>query len=280
MLQDEVNAKRRSEPENKPFRERPYEIPPEKLQLTYDLIKRLDPVHPIWLNLCYGWLDDHQAYNSVADVKSDDIYPVPENALPCVASYADITVQGAAGKPAWLVLQMGPVRPHFGDKDRHPTMTEVRCMTYMALAHGITGLGYYSFSERPGSTWRIDESAPAYWAQWSDLNSELETLSPYLLSPTVTNAVEVEMVSGPAGTGPWGFPALHVSMRKTENGFFLIAVNGLGEPVTARLTMPPEAAGTQAAVRYEHRTLSLQGRILEDSFGAYAVHLYDLPVAR
>ena len=280
MLQDEVNARRLAEPRNKPYRERPYEIPPERLKLTYDLIKRLDPVHPIWLNLCYGWLDDHKAYNSVADVKSDDIYPVPENPLPCVASYADVTVRGAAGKPAWLVLQMCPVRPQFGDKDRHPTMTEVRCMTYMALAHGITGLGYYSFSERPGSTWRTSESAPAFWAQWSDLNGELNTLSPYLLSPAIKAAIEVVILQGPTGAGPWGFPALHLSLRKTENGFFLIAVNGLNEPVKARLTMPPEAAGSLAAVRYENRTLSLQGRILEDSFAAYAVHLYELPLSR
>jgi hypothetical protein len=66
------------------------------------------------------------------------------------------------------------------------------------------------------------------------------------------------------------------SLQRVER----IAVNGLGEPVKARLTMPPEAAGSQAAVRYEHRTLSLQGRILEDSFETYTVHLYELPLAR
>ncbi len=278
LLEDEPNS-RLPEPKEKPVTERPYRVPPEKLKATCDLIRRLDPNHPVWINLCYGWQKDHEAYQPVADIMSDDIYPVPEAALPAVASYADATFRGCRGKPAWLVLQMAPVRPQIGAKDRAPTMAEVRCMTYLALAHGVSGLGYYSFNERPSYDWRIPETAPAFWAQWADLTAELRTLAPLLLAPAEAGEVKAEVLEGPAGVGPWGFPALHLSLRRTAGGLFLIAVNGLAEPVKARLTLPADPRSAQAAVRLEHRLVLLNGRVLEDTFVPYAVHLYEIPSA-
>lgn len=275
MLEDEPNI-RLPGPEDKPYPERPFRLPPEKLQPAYDLIKRLDPTHPVWLNLAHGFLKDHQAYNGVADVKSDDIYPVPEAPLAAVAAYAKAVAGGAAGKPAWLVLQMAPVRPQLGSRDRHPTMTEVRCMTYMALSHGITGVGYYSFNERPGYDWRINESDPAYWEEWAELTAELYSLAPHLLAPEAPGPITVEILEGDDKPGPWGFPALHLSLRRIPAGRFLIAVNGFPTPVKARLRLPVDPKVVRATVKYENRTVSLQGSVLQDSFAPYAVHLYEL----
>lgn len=275
MLEDEPNI-RLPEPKDKPYQERPFRIPPEKLKPVYDLIKRLDPVHPVWLNLAHGFQADHQAYNNVADIKSDDIYPVPEAPLPAVASYADSIVKGGVGRVPWIVLQMAPVRPQIGDKDRAPTITEVRCMTYMALAHGCTGLGFYAFNERPGYDWRIPETAPALWAQWRDLTAELQALSPWLLAPQ-TGTVTAEILEGPTGPGPWNYPALHLSLRQTAAGWLLIAANGLGTPVRARLALPKEIKAPQAAVRFENRLVPVAGNAIEDAFAPYAVHLYHLP---
>jgi len=279
MLEDEPNI-RLPEPKDKPYAERPFRLPPDKLRPIYELIERLDPTHPVWLNLAHGFQSDHEAYNGVADIKSDDIYPVPEVPLPAVAAYADAVRKGGPGKAPWLVLQMAPVRPQLGAQDRHPTMVEVRCMTYMALAHGLTGVAYYSFNERPGYDWRVSESAPAYWSQWSDLTAELSTLSSWLLAPVAPGEVNAEILEGPAGEGPWGYPALHLSLRGAVGGHFLIAVNGLAEPVRARLTLPLDPGVTQAAVRFENRLVPVVGGVLEDAFAPYAVHLYDMPTGR
>jgi hypothetical protein len=277
-LEDEPNI-RLPEPQDTSYAERPFRLPPATLRPVYDLIRRLDPKHPVWLNLAHGWLRDHRAYASVADIHSDDIYPVPEVALPAVAAYADVVRQATPGKVPWLVLQMAPVRPQFGDRDRHPTMAEVRCMTYMALAHGMTGLWYCSFNERPGRDWRASESDPAYWAQWADLTAELSALRPWLLAPQVPGDIGVEVVDGPAGKGPWDYPALHLSLRRTDSGLFLIAANGLDQPLRARLTLPVDAGVRQAAVRSENRLVELAGAVLDDRFERYAVHLYELPRA-
>jgi len=279
LLEDEPNI-RMPEPKEKPYAERPFRLPPAKLKPIHDLVRRLDPAHPVWINLAHGFLADHQAYNPVADIMSDDIYPVPETALAAVAAYARSTVQGCAGKPAWLVLQMAPVRPQMGAKDRHPTMAEVRCMTYMALAHGVTGLAYYSFNERPGYDWRVTESDPAYWAQWADLTAELSALAPYLLAPEAEGQVKVEVLEGAGGPGEWGFPALHLSLRRSTTGYFLIAVNGTAAPLRARLTLPAAPGAAQAAVRLENRVVDLRGPVVEDSFAPYAVHLYEISAGK
>ena len=287
-LEDEPNG-RVSEPNNIPFVDRAYRLPPEKLKLAYDLIKKLDPKHPIWLNLCHGILKDHQVYEPVADIMSDDIYPIPKNALACVAAYADVTVQGCAGKPAWLVLQMNPVRPDWKEKDRHPTIAEVRCMTYMAIAHDVSGVLYYAFNEAnweyegwPWSNWRTSRSAPAYWAQWTDLTAELNALAPLILSPSVKGDVEVEILKGNAGIGPWDFSALHLSLRKGRNSYFMIAVNGFNTPIKAKFSLPAEVKNIaeNAAVRFENRLLKIRENVLLDNFEPYAVHLYEIPFGK
>ena len=143
-----------------------------------------------------------------------------------------------------------------------------------------TGVGYYCFNERPGYDWRINETAPAFWAQWADLTAELKALEPFLLAPVAPGEVKAEILEGTPGKGPWDYPALHLSLRKLGTSYFLIAVNGFNEPIRARLTLPVDPQCPNAAVRFENRLQPVQGSVLEDSFAPYGVHLYELPAGR
>ena len=261
----------------------PYRFPPEKLKPAYDLIKRLDPVHPVEVRLAVGRLKDHQDYRDVTDIHTDGVYPVPAYSLTSVAQHADSVVKGAAGKPGWMRVQMGPLQggPKYihegGIPDRAPTMTEVRCMTYMAVAHGISGFNYFSFNfNASGGDWWVNQSEPAYWAQWADLTAELRRLAPYLLAPQVSGQIEAESIEGSREPAE----GLHLSLRKTEGGYFLIAVNGFNSPIKARFKVPVPDGGLAAdgaAVRSEHRLVAVKNGVFEDSFGPYAVHLYEIP---
>ena len=247
----------------------PYRYPPEDFEPVYDLIKRLDPLHPVWINLAVGRLKDHQDYAHVADIHSDDTYPVPVASVTAVASYSENTIKGS-GKLGWQWIQMAPLRdpPH----NRHPTITEVRCMTYMAVAHGISGVNYFSFHYMgEGWTWWVTDN-PAECAQWADLTAELKLLTPYLVSPQAPGELKTEMMAGDGGS-------LYVSLRKTLTGYFLIAVNGATSPIKARFTIPVPEAGfaPQAAVRSENRLIDVNNGVLEDAFEPLAVHLYELP---
>ncbi|MBU0607829.1 MAG: hypothetical protein KKI08_08065, partial [Armatimonadetes bacterium] len=140
------------------------------------------------------------------------------------------------------------------------------------------GLWYYAFNERPGGKWRASESAPARWAQWGDLTGELHSLAPLLTAPTPPQTATVEILAGPA-SGPWRYPPLHVGLRQGPDSLLVIAVNGLTEPVKARLTLPMKLQA-EAAVRFENRTVRPADGTLEDSFEPYAVHVYEIPLAK
>jgi len=275
-LQDEPNM-RLAEPADLPHMERPYTIPPEQFKPVYDLIKRLDPGHPVWLNLAYGSVKDHQDYRDVADIHSDDVYPLPDYPLTHVAVNSDSVVQGAAGKPGWMYVQISPQSPTPLDgKDRAPTMEEVRCMTYMAVTHGISGIIHFSFHS---GAWSVNERAPAYWAQFADLTAELRTLTPYLTAAESPDKLQAEIIEGSAAPSNFGYTALHLSLRKTANSYFLIAVNGFDAPVKGRFTFPVPEGGLapRAAVRFENRLVEVTDGVMEDAFAPYAVHLYELP---
>ena len=240
--------------------EPPYRYPPASFTETYAMIKRLDPVHPVEIELTYGNRHDHTRYSVVTDIHRDMILPIPSASPVRVAEYADEVIAGAGGKPCWLELQMLAVG------GRHPTMAEVRCMTYLAIAHGISGVTYQAFHY--GDWWVTD--SPGYWAQWSDHTAELRRLTPQLMSPVI-DGLKAEIVEGSQD-------ALHTSLRRTETGYFLIAVNGSNAPVTANFTVPVLEAGLapHAAVRCENRLVDVKDGVITDTFAGYAVHLYEI----
>ena len=155
-------------------------------------------------------------------------------------------------------------------------------MTYMAVAHGISGVNYFAFHyAEKGMDWWVNQSEPAYWAQWADLTAELQLLAPYLLAPEVPGLVS-EIIEGSKEPRDFGYTALHLSLRRIDSGYFLIAVNGFDSPVKARFTVPVPVGGLAAdgaAVRFEHRLVEVKDGVFEDSFAPYAVHLYELPFA-
>ena len=269
-LEDESNI-RTAGPEGTPHLDLPYKMPPEDFKPVYDLIKRLDPEHPVWLNLAYGYEKDHRKYRDVADIHSDDVYPVPDYPLTHVAQNSEAVVKGAAGKPGWMYIQMSM---QSADQERAPNMEEVRCMTYLSIAHGIVGVIHFAYH---ALDWWPRESEPAYYAQFLDLTAELRGLTPYLVAREEPVAVEAEIFEGSPAPSHFGYTALHLSLRKAERGYLLIAVNGFDSPVEARIRVPVEGIAPRAAVRSEYRLVDVTDGVIEDSFAPYAVHLYDLP---
>ena len=269
-LEDEPNI-RVVEPEGTPHVDLAYKMSPEGFKPAYDLIKRLDPDHPVWINLAYGYEKDHREYRDVADIHSDDVYPVPDYPLTLVAQYSDAVVGGSAGEPGWMYIQMSMQTQ---DYVRAPNMEEVRCMTYLSIAHGIVGVIHFAYH---AADWWPRESEPAYYAQFLDLTAELHALAPYFLAAEEPVAVEAQIIDGSAQPGDFGYTALHLSLRKTKRGYLLIAVNGFDSPITARISVPVDGIAPRAAVRSEYRLVDVTDGIIEDSFAPYAVHLYDLP---
>ena len=110
-----------------------------RLQDSYNAIKMLEPHLPLFVvQNNPGRLQDTA---TAADILAMDPYPIPNVSLRSVASATKASIRAVADqKPVWTVL------PQYESK--LPTLDELRCMLWLALASGANGLGIYAWDDR------------------------------------------------------------------------------------------------------------------------------------
>jgi len=126
-------------------------------------------------------------YGAYGDALMTDWYPVPHLKTESVGYHVAL-VKSAAGimdaerpdRPVWAVLQAFDwmIYPQRRKErvGRYPTFTELRFMTYLALARGANGLFYYTFSQE-GKTL---DAWPERWFLFKRLAAEINSLAPVL----------------------------------------------------------------------------------------------------
>jgi hypothetical protein len=167
----------------------------------YELLKRLDPRHPVWMNHApRNQISQLAAFNRAADIVGCDIYPVveyrtghsdmAERTIAAVGAYTDRMQASAPDKPVWMVLQGFGWRdlednpdPEEADEKRRPTLEETRFMAYDAIAHGARGILYWGTS-------RIERDSQL-WADLLRVVRELDALQPVLSAPDAPGAFPV-----------------------------------------------------------------------------------------
>jgi len=121
----------------------------------YELLKKLDPYHPVWINAApRGSTEEHATYASGCDIYGLDIYPVPypnshsnldDQTMTSVGKYTQQMYDAVNGKKAiWMVLQgfaWGTLNSNV--KLVYPTAKETRFMVFDALTNGSTSIAYW-----------------------------------------------------------------------------------------------------------------------------------------
>ena len=144
------------------------------MKLGYDLLRKIDPAHPVWMNHApRNQIAQLAAFNEGADIVGCDIYPVPvyktghsdlyDRSLSAAGSYTRRMQEAAPGKPVWMVLQ------GFGwadlDKDAteekieenpRPTLKQSRFMAYNTIVRGARGILYWgtAYIEKDSELWK------------------------------------------------------------------------------------------------------------------------------
>ena len=222
-------------------------------------------------------------YGKTADGIGIDCYPVPARPLIQVAKYVERTHEMLDYKqPVWFVPQAFDWRllhPPYGPfpavgKTREqvlemlpkdfvftPTPRQLRCMTYLGLAHDVQGLLWWS------TCWHYKilsiADFPSDWEAFLKLAGEVRHLSPMLLS---TQYVDIG--------GDYQQQGIHLLAKSFEGKLYLIAVNPNEElPVAAGFTMPA-GSYSKVDVLFEDRSLKLTGNSFRDLFEPTAVHVY------
>jgi hypothetical protein len=227
------------EPHN-PFR--PELVDPNGMKRAYDLIKQLDPGHPLVItHEPISSAASLKPYTPACDITGADIYPVSyppgthaQTANKDVSVVGDITKklkQIAGVKPVWMTLQIAwsgvtPSKAHPDVVPRFPTLLEERFMAYQAIVNGARGLlffgGHLTQVMRPadaGTGWN--------WTFWH-----------LVLRPVLTELTSSAV--GPALVAPAGPKVrasasdVEVTTRKADGVLWVIAIRRGG--LTTRVT--------------------------------------------
>jgi len=180
-------------------------LEPQALRVIYELIRGLDPYHPVYL--VNNRPHTYSAYGAASDILAIDVYPIPRYPITRVRDFMQQARGASLGrKPVWLVAQAFGGVEHW---PRAPTAVELRNMVYQGLVQGARGVLFYRYCQEDE---RHIQSA-ALWRAVRGLAAELKELVPVLVRP--------EYGTGPRGAGV----GVEISLREYEGDFYLFAVN-------------------------------------------------------
>lgn len=140
---------------------------------------------------------------------------------------------------------------------RERTPMEMRCETYLILIHGARG-GVFWFGQPPHN--------PEAVSEWKKLISELKALTPIILEKDPRQTITGEGKSSP----------IHALVKKHKGETYLLAANTLDRKLKVRFSSSSFPQSAEAQVLFEKRTATIENNTLEDTFGAYATHVYKI----
>ncbi|CAN5893650.1 hypothetical protein BH11VER1_BH11VER1_01490 [soil metagenome] len=196
-----------------------------RLHESYNTIKMLAPDPPVLIvQNNYSRLQDTAP---ACDIIATDPYPVPNVSLRGVVD-ATLTARRAVAdrKPVWTVL------PQYGAKV--PTREELRCMSWLAIASGANGLGFFAWDERQrdaGTGELKGWFTPEHPEQIEDLRAvlkELRSLEQVLLAPGAAQ---------PPAMNPVNL-ALHALIKEADGKRWLILANDSRRAEETTLQLP------------------------------------------
>ncbi len=190
---------------------------------------------------------------SRADVIGFDTYPIEGRCrfdlIPTVYTLQRTLVEMAAGKPTFQWIEAGPMEKCF---KVDPTVASVQAETWLAIAAGARGIGYF----------------PDYWTPpikdaITAINHDIVSLAPALLDQTGSGIV------GPSST-------LRVGVRRHNGAVYVIAVNSSTKPTIGRILVPG-LGDRNLTVFGENRIVPSSLSQIVDNFEGLGVHIYIAP---
>ncbi|MDI9582617.1 MAG: hypothetical protein QM473_00145 [Acidobacteriota bacterium] len=217
-----------------------YGATPEAVSHAYATVREAAPERPVTACLCtpHTFAD----YAPGLDVIITDVYPVSTHSLFALAPHLERALKVTGGrKPVWAAIQVHNNDLHqvrWGGLDgiltepRRPTTDEVRCMTYLAIAHGASGIFFYAYDAWVYGQLHEDETL---YRGVQSLARELRDRSPFLVADA--------LAKGAVQTGT-GRLVSYIVRGEPGGKALLVAVNAFDEP-SGPVQLP---GGTEGAI--------------------------------
>ena len=243
-------------------RDEPNESMYKLVRGLHDVAHETDPYHPTMTVIFQPHLFPH--YHDATDVLGPDIYPTfPGGRMARVGEAMRKAVRDLRGKPIVAVLQS-----FFPKGRRMPNRMELRCMAYLSLVNGATGIMWFSYDYNG----KMAEQHPQAWEALKELAGEFRQLAPALLPSGDAHLVQPLLVKSANG--------LQTAVYTHAKAVYVVAVNDQ-EKDLGRVELSLGGKSTSAAVEvmFEQRHLQReQAGAWSDLFGPYSVHIYRLSI--
>jgi hypothetical protein len=185
-----------------------------------------------------------------AEMVGFDLYPLQswcrKDTLPAVYDAQRELVQLASGKPTYQWIEANQMEYCLG---LEPSPAIVRAETWLAIAGGARGIGYFPEGWKPDVATEIGK-----------INTQISALAPALLAPEI-----------PIGFDSKGWVKL--GARRYNGATYVIAANASFGRHTVTFSVSGLKAG-RMRVFGEARTVRVRGGKVTDSFRGLGVHIY------
>lgn len=218
---------------------------PQAVRAAYAAVVEAAPKLPVTMCLCTP--DTFSEYEPGLDVIITDVYPVSTRSLFGLVPHIERALQVTGGrKPVWAAIQLHNNDMHvvrWGGLDgiltdlRRPTAEEVRCMAYVAIAHGASGLMFYAYDAWIyGQVYQDEELYAGVQALARELRGRSPLLVADVLAKSAVPTAEGRLVSYIVRGSPGGAALLVVvNAFDAPSGPVEIPVGRDRAPLTAAL---------------------------------------------
>lgn len=242
-------------------------VSPKNLKRYYELIRALDPDHPVIVTLAIG--NSPKVYGKCYDVYWSMVYRTTEFVADRLASHREMI----GDSPLMAIV-------HSYDREQtkrlkadepideskfQPDARVLRANALMAVVRGTSGLCWWWFGDHKRK-WLATPDVPEMWEAHQRVIAELRSLQPMLLAEGQDVPVAVEASPKEA--------RVEARLKMLSQGGLLIAVNALTTNTTARVSSPELKGVQEVRVLGENRAVEVRGGVIEDRFGPLAAHVY------
>jgi hypothetical protein len=236
-------------------------VPVEEVRRAFELVRRLDTNHVIWVNFCSK--SKFADYDGLSDLASYDHYPLPTRGLQPVREHNRAIQSAFPDKPLLSVLQT-----YAAPGEGMPTPAQLRAQVYLNVCEGMTLFHYYSwFDPEPHGSLANSPELRSYTRL---LNQELRNLEPFLFS---TQRVAATVDAGARDQLVW-------LAKLVGKDVELVVANTKPTPVPRLRVSLAGRKITSAESRFDApRKLTLSRGALMDALPGYGVGIYRLRVA-
>lgn len=222
-----------------------------------EIVRKLDPNHPIWVNLCQS--HKFKKYVQYSDFASYDTYPFPDMSLAVIEGNNKKIIEASENrKPLIAVLQTWSPSGRRG-----PTYEELKAETFLCITQGMKSFAFYAWGD-PEPDFCIARN-PEFQSYVQNLMFEMNALKGFLFAPTPEQPVIKELLE----------KGIRYIYKTVDGKSYFIAVNISDSVQKYNIALPNYKAKTQVEVLFEDgRVADTNNNFLKDTLAPFEVHVY------